>query len=781
MRLVLIALGWCTGIVVSSRAPNMNPALWLVLAAALTVIVWLTRHDRLYRTINLALLAFALGALRVALIDTSSPIAAYNNTGGLTIEGVIEAEPDERDDRIQFRLRAEMLVIGGRREPITGAVLVRAPQTDDLRYGDRVAATGLLITPAEFDTFSYADYLARSGIYSIMTNATVRIIEPASSSLPGMTIELRQQAQARIAAAIPEPAAGLLTGILLGDERWMSPELTDDFSAVGASHIIAISGFNMAIIAGVLTGSLKRITTQSGLIALIGVAVLAFYTLLVGASPAVVRAAVMSSLLVIGEALRRNAYVPASLGFAALIMSALNPNVLFDIGFQLSFLATIGLALFADPLSRRFDALLFRSFPAAIARTLSAWLTEPLIVTLAVQITTLPLIMAVFGRLSLVFLPVNLLIIPVQAALMILGLAGVIIAFLLPALGQLVLWLTLILLTWTIGVVRFFADLPFAQADFSIGERVIVIYFVVLSGWVIMNATQPEWWIRAVRLIRSRAALSAVTVSGLGIALLMGAMVSSRPDGRLHVWFLDLGHSNAVLAQTPGGAHILIDGGRFPSRLLTAVGDRLPFYDRRIEVLVITQPDEFDTSALTALLDRYDAGVILTNGQDNLGAAYQELSAAAARFPVQIVQAGYTVDFSDGTQLEVLHPPSRPQLEDSLDDHAVVLRLSYGNVSFLLTSDLSQTGQIALLDNGLWPTATVMQLPQHATARSLNEEFLRAAQPLALVVQIDPANRRGDPNPDVLALLGAAPLFRTDQQDGPVYFWTDGDRLFADP
>jgi competence protein ComEC len=462
-------------------------------------------------------------------------------------------------------------------------------------------------------------------------------------------------------------------------------------------------------------------------------------------------------------------------------MSALNPNVLFDIGFQLSFLATIGLALFADPLSRRFDALLFRSLPAPMARTLSAWLTEPLIVTLAVQITTLPLIMAVFGRLSLVFLPVNLLIIPVQAALMILGLAGVIIAFLLPILGQLVLWLTLILLMWTIGVVRFFADLPFAQADFSIGERVIVIYFVVLSGWVIMNATQPEWWIRWVRLIRSRAALSAVTVSGLGIALLMGAMVFSRPDGRLHVWFLDLGHSNAVLAQTPGGAHILIDGGRFPSRLLTAVGDRLPFYDRRIEVLVITQPDEFDTSALTALLDRYDAGVILTNGQDNLGAAYQELSAAAARFPVQIVQAGYTLDFSDGTRLEVLHPPSRPRLEDSLDDHAVVLRLTYGDVSFLLTSDLSQAGQIALLDNGVWPAATVMQLPQHATARSLNEEFLRAAQPLALVVQIDPANRRGDPNPDVLALVAELPLFRTDQQDGPVYFWTDGDRLFAKP
>jgi competence protein ComEC len=229
-----------------------------------------------------------------------------------------------------------------------------------------------------------------------------------------------------------------------------------------------------------------------------------------------------------------------------------------------------------------------------------------------------------------------------------------------------------------------------------------------------------------------------------------------------------------VFAQTPCGAHYLIDGGSFPSRLVTALGDRMPFNDREIEIVAISQPDEANFRALTAVLGRYTAGVILTNGQPNLGDAWIELQEAIGTTEQIAVRAGYRLESDDGVKLEVLHPQTPPALDDNLDDGTLVLRLSFGDLSFLLTSDLSREGQQTLLEDGLLPVAAVLQLPQGGAG--LDETFLSAVQPQVIVLQNESANRRG--NADTLALLGTTPLFRTDQ-GGTIHLWTDGRSLWA--
>jgi competence protein ComEC len=260
--------------------------------------------------------------------------------------------------------------------------------------------------------------------------------------------------------------------------------------------------------------------------------------------------------------------------------------------------------------------------------------------------------------------------------------------------------------------------------------------------------------------------------------VLIAAVYFSRPDGKLHVWFLDVGHSNAVLLQTPRGAQILVDGGRFPSRLLTSIGDRLPFTDRTLEVLFITQPDDFEISALPAVLARYEVGLALWNGQPNGSPTFAELQAALANTQTLAVRAGYTLNFDDGVRIEVLHPSLQPELGASLDDNALLLRVSYQEIAFLLTSDLSRNVQDALLVNGEVSLATVLQLPQHATARSLSAEFLAVVQPSAVVIQSASDNRRGDPDADVLTLVEHLPVLRTDR-GGAIHLWTDGAHLWA--
>jgi competence protein ComEC len=778
MRLVYLTIGWVFGLLLAASFSALIPLFWLGLLGVAVLIAGYGRSSR-WPWFFFAFVALAFAGFRYQLLPQTSALALYNDIGSATIEGLVVAEPDIRDDRILIRLEAERIIFGAEEHETSGLILVTAPRSLELAYGDRLLVTGRIAIPAEYDTFSYADYLAQQGVFSLMTNASVEIVAQGEGNFFYQNLlGFKAKLQGIIARNLPEPEAALLTGILLGNERGIDKDLADAFTRVGAAHIIAISGFNMALISSVVQKFFGRFIKREWLAVMLGVFVLALYTLLVGANTAVVRAAIMSSMLVIAPLFKRKTYVPASLCFVALLLSLQNPFVLWDISFQLSFFAVLGLALFAEPFQTRFYRLLNALFPRRFVPAIAAVTNEPIVLSLAALSLTLPLTILYFQRFSLVMLLVNLLILPVQAWLLILGGLALMLALVFPPLAQILFWLDMLLLMWTIAIVRLFGALPYADTNFTLDYRLIWFSIACIIGGAIVNATKPLWARRVVITLRRQPIFNALLFSGLGIISLMLLIYLSRPDGKLHLWWIDVGHSNAVLIQSPGGTQILVDGGHFPSRLLTALGDRMPFYDRRIELVIISQPDEWDSSALTAVLNRYESPLILTNGQPNQSDSYQLLENAMSASQVLVVRAGYEIRFSDGTILEILHPQSEPALNEAMNDHSLVIRLRYGERSFLLSSDISPEGQAAMLEAGFWPLAEMMQLPQHGAARSLDDEFLLAVQPQAIVLQADRANRRGEPSEDSLAAVGNLPLFRTDE-DGTLHFWTDGKSLWA--
>lgn len=771
MRLVYAAAAWALGIATAAFLPDIRVYIFLALGATLLLMV---PRRRAYTALALI---FALGGLRYCLYPHTSDLARYNNTGGLTIEGIVVDAPDVRDTRVQIRVDVDSVNIGKAAYYTDGLALVYAPRELDVRYGDRIRAGGLLSRPAVYDLFSYGDYLARGGIYSVMPNAGVEVLSRGHGSpIRAGLIAANQGAEEIIARGLPEPYAALLTGILLGNDRGLSPEIQDAFSATGAAHIVAISGFNMAVVSGVIMALLNRITPRKGLAAVAALSVIGIYTIFVGANAAVVRAALMSGLVIVGGALRRNTYAPASLAFAALILTAANPTTLWDVSFQLSFCATLGLVLVTDPLQKRFDRLLMRLLPERAALTTGQFLGEPLIVTLASLSLTLPLIVLYFGRMSLVVIPVNLLIVPVQSYILFIGAAAVFASLIVPAVGQALFWLVMLLLGWTVGVVTWFAGLSFSQVEVGADPRWITLFYMGVLGAMMLQGANPEKWRGLVRFIRQRAVILGVSALILGAGALGASAWAARPDGKLHVYFLDEGHSNAVFIQTPDGAHMLIDGGRYPSRLLQDLGARMPFYDREIEYLFVTQPNFYNYGALPEVLERYHAATVWTNGHDNLNVAYRTLQEAMQRGTVHEAVAGDSLETPDGVRVEVLHPQIKPELDDRWGDVALVLRVTYGDISFLLTSDLNGGGQDDMLEAGVDLRADVLQIPMHGTHFSLNPPFYEAVGAHTLALQCDPANLRGDPHPDTLALFGQTPLYRTDEM-GTLHFWTDGQTL----
>ncbi len=775
MRLIILVCAWVLGISIARSLPIVESTFWIAALLACSVAGLLLRRRLPWRLL-VSLVAFSAGAARQSLLPGASDVAQYNGFSG-TITGIVVAEPALREDRIQLPVASETIFVNSATFKTSGLVLVEADGGAAVHYGDRIRATGRLDVPATWDTFSYADYLARHGVFTIMRHAAVDLIDSGhGSALAAALLSLKELVRDSIASALPEPQAGLLTGILLGDESGIAPELEEAFASVGASHVVAISGFNMVIVSGIVLRVFSGLFRgHKTVVTLNALSVIAVYTLLVGASPGVLRAALMSGLLVIGNQLNRKTFVPASLAFAALLLSFFDPNILLDIGFQLSFLAVLGLSLFADPLSSRFRRLLERFLPPPSANALHSFLNEPLIVSIAAQITTLPLVILYFGRLSLVALPVNFLIVPVQSAVLLLGMAAAVAYTFVPVVGMLIFWAELVFISWTISVVRAFAQLSFADIPVALDGRLIQAYYMLLIGGAMLRAARPSLLLRLHAIAKRHSVILSTCAAAAVTLILMGAMFLSRADGHLHVWLLDLGHSNAVLAQTPGGAHILVDGGRFPARLLTAIGDRLPFHDRHIEVLVITHPDAWDVAALNSLLDRYTVGAALYHGQATLDEDVVQILARLhhAGTPLAQARAGYTVDFSDGATIEVLHPQAQPRITDKLNDHVLALRLRYGDASFLLTSDLSVEGQRELLASSVVEHATVLQIPQHGTARALDDDFLAEVKPQIALLQSDIANRRGDPDPDTLAKLKALDLLRTDEL-GTIHLRTDG-------
>ncbi len=773
MRLVLLALGWSVGIALAASLPP-TPSLWPILFAAslvLALVLW-----RKLRWPALALVALALGGLRFNGAVLNETLSAYNDLGGLTIEGVIDEAPQLSDSSLQLRISVETVERGGERLPVTGRAIVRAPVDTDVRAGDRVRATGLLGAARLIGDLDYGEYLARSGISSLMRDASVEVIgHDESDGLRAALDNLRAALTAAISDGLPQPQSGLLIAILLGDESGITPATANAFAVTGTAHLVAISGFNMLVVSTAVQTILLRMRAPRKWAALVSVGVIVLYTLLVGASPAVLRAALMSSLLVIGQSLRRRTFIASSLAFAVLIITALNPAALWDVGFQLSFVAALGIAMLSGPIAHAADTAAQRWLPTPLRTPAQRYISPPLGTTLAAQLAVMPLIALVFGRISLISPLVNLLVGPVQPALLLTG-AGAALLALLPFIPPVVFLPAFVFLSYTLTTVEAFARLPWAEVAFYPGAGAVALFYVFFIAGGILMAARPPWLLRFGHAVKSRSVAAAALVAAALLLVLIGARAADWSDNQLHIWFLDMDGENAVLIRTPDGANMLIDGGGHPARLLADIGSRLPFDDRTIELWALTQPSVARVRSAGRLLDEYQVSQILINGQAIVDPALRDVLGRAGE--ITPLQAGQSVSFSDGMRIDVLHPGAAPADTAALADEALVLRLSYGDVSVLLTGDLSASGQQQMIDNGFGLPASVLQIPSGGAEKSLDPALVSAAQPQAVVIQ----SRRDDPNepaPRTLQQLADASVFQTGA-GGAVHLWTDGQRLWIE-
>jgi competence protein ComEC len=677
-------------------------------------------------------------------------------------------------------------------QPPEPAVTVYAwlPRYPQIVPQDVITFDGRLQAPPEEGDF--ADYLARSGIEYTSKSRSLTLVGSDGSPLAALE-GVRRAANDLIDRVLPEPQAGLATAMAIGLRDVVARDVSDDFRTSGLSHVVAISGWHIAMLGAVvaaLLGGLPR-RPRSVLVVL----AIAAYAVLAGAAPSILRAALMATAVIVARESGRRGQAKAALALTCLALLVLDPATIGDVGFQLSAVATAGLLAWATPLHE----WLVKHLPNATP----GWLVEALGVSLAAQAATLPLILLEFGRLSVVAPLANLLIAPLVAPAMLMTAiclaAGATLALGVPALVVAPVSLVSALLVGAmIWIAHVCASLPLALVDLPpplnlAGAAVsasTIAAFVIRSKRrrvtpdeprTATNSDRPRLGLRRSHIVALAAAIALV--------LLLAVVALARPDGRLHVTMLDIGQGDSILLEGPSGGRMLIDTGPDPDLELKRLDERIPAWDRRIDVVVLTHPHEDHVAGLALLLERYSVGTVVESGMVGRGpgdAAYRRVLAEQGRQTVTVA-AGDTLSL-DGIPLDVDWPlpgtvPSRASDDGKqVNDESVVLELHYGTRTMLFTGDMEEEIDPQLLARGLTdrlhPPIDVLKVAHHGSGTATTNALLDALQPRIALISVGAKNNYGHPAPSTLERLSdhGAEIYRTDL-DGSIEITADGSDL----
>ena len=604
----------------------MSPlAPWLLLAAgAAAAVAIASRHLALLAA--LAFVVFLIGAGRAALAITPALPPGLEGQH-VTVSGAVDDDPVERKANRRLIVRVDQ--ISASEAHLSGSLRIQATVygMTPVHYGDLVLLTGEIQSPPRFDQFDYRAHLAEQGIAAVMPTARlVRVVSHPGDPLHTYLFALRHGVIDAIDRALPEPQAALVLGVVFGYRAALPASLQQHMIASGLIHIVVISGLKVSLLARIIHGALGRWLPRAS--PLIAVGAMAGYALVAGASAAALRAAAMGALVVIAGRLRRDSHIVVSLALTAAVMLGLKPDLARDVSFQLSFAGTIGIATMTDGIASRL-------------RRMPALLRDPFAATVAAEAATWPLMLANFHQLSLVAPAANALVLPLLPAVMITGGAGALLGIPLALIGWPVLQAAGLIASWFRIVIDSLGSAPMAAIAMPYFPPRWLAAAVILNGGALAGIKLRQFfWQRKVW-------------AALGIAgLIAVVLLLLRPDGRLHIYALDVGTGSAVLIRTANGHQILIDAGPDADRFAQAMGRALPPTARDIDVWLITGGRRENLGAAGAVLNRFSIGAIVIADPDPWSVTLRMLVQQAQGAGVQVEQVNGRIEL-DGVSLNV--------------------------------------------------------------------------------------------------------------------------------
>lgn len=783
------------------------PVLWLWLAVLFSLIgsIITTRHRTHFVCYGLLHLAvFAGGMLRLETAS-HSPVPAHFYNQPISFSGTTAYQPERGEAWDACYATGELQLLSDPAQQVSAKFLVRFQSLVPLRYGKEITLTGVLQQPQDKRNpggFDYRAYLARQDVVGIIDAKGFLRIGAQGGFPPLRWIEGLRIRTERVIDDIytndetvePSLHAQLLKGILLGKRSDLPTETLDLFRNSGTFHVLAVSGLHVGLIAMFCYFGFSLFRLPQKALCVLTITAVLIYACLIGFRPSVFRASLMAILFLFATLIDRDADLFNLLAFAALVLLLLNPQQLWDVGFQLSFVAVASIVYFVPkmeaPLRRLWQGEADSSSHTILTRFRNAsvkWLVLSYLVTLAAQIGTTPLIAYYFFRTY----PLGILAGPFAVGLV-----------------------SLIVAVGMVSVCIGFIWLPFAKLLAFLNYAIISIFLALIGmfgqTWGVVKLTPPTFGVFVFyiacflgvahwRYVYKRWKFASLI--GLSVIAIWVWDVAFHEKGRLlEVVTLDVGQGDATFVRFPDKRTMLIDGGvrrsyyneKKQRRVDYDVGERVlePYFDfhgiRKLDMVVLTHPDIDHGGGLGYILENFEVGRVIGISEMQLDSqTHRQLHAIvkAKDIPYSFPYAG-KIDLTPIVTLNLLHPidaASTDLFDQDKNDDSLVIKLTYNEVDILFTGDIGKKAESRLIASGQDLRSEILKVPHHGSSTSSSAPFIDAVQPRYAIYSLGQSSQYQFPNSDVVARYQARGCVqvRTDQS-GAITLLTDGKRCWIE-
>ena len=810
---VKILIPYLAGIILADRFDLSLIRLWIFSALLMISLLVLYKKRRLAASSALLVLSFLfIGFIQyeVAMIPPRGIDQVLYQQ--VKVRGTVTKSQKSRSRGSSLIVRGQTSLISDPSISMTGDISIRSwDEVFPQKYGDVIEVEGKLSRPRlprNPGGLDYRKYLMRQGVFATMTSSElpdVQTIGTGGNAFLKWTKELRWKIEEIIDETMPSPkSASILKGITLGAREELPEETYKAFLKTGTSHILAVSGLHIGIIAGwaffLCNWITKRLRLKNRSIAYLTIIPLVItYACMVGFRTSVVRASILVILAVLAAVMNRDRGASTViehaeddeehvidllnlLAIAALCILIYRPGAFWDVGFQLSF-GCVASILYLMPHWARWIGRIKRDkwYRRVLRRILQA-----VTVSLSAQIGATLIIAYSFKRISLVGVFVNPVVIPLVAFI-------VPVAFLMYLVGLIYLPLTVVfaqanhLLIYVLDlIVSYFAGFPWSQISLSLLSS---FWHVILGAAIIAFVANLLSFIERRRRLGEMQLLSGrrrLVIASLGLAAFSVWALALSYDGHvLKVTYLDVGAGDSAFVELPNGKNILIDGGAYSYNY--NIGERViyPFLQHKgvgkIDLMVSTHPHNDHAGGLTYTVDNLRVGKAITGSYGLTTPTFEQLRDRLDRKGIEYRDAQVGSLIRDGEiHVEVMAPQVLRTSGDEniqMNENSVVIRVTYKDVSFLFVGDIQARSERLLVNSGRDIKAAVLKIPHHGSRTSSGWEFLRTVQPFIGVVSADWRNMRRSASRFILGRyrwLGIK-TYRTDRQ-GAIMIITDGRR-----
>ncbi|MFB0527264.1 MAG: DNA internalization-related competence protein ComEC/Rec2 [bacterium] len=723
--LILTVIGYILGILLGNFFIGAKYFWFLIISLFLFVLASIFYFILQRNPGSIALVSFFLAFLSLGIArhlkarllppDEISRYISFPTPKRTHLTGVVISIPNRSSEKTDFVLGCEKITANGREIEVTGKtqVFLYTSGAIQINYGDRLNISGRLSSPsasANPGLFDYRKYLSYRNVHSLFSVYRSEDIERLGKARIGIfrsvISKIRKRIDSIIKSNLPQLESSILAGVMLGERGGLPKEIQGIFADAGVLHTLAVSGLHVGLVLFIFYAFFRVMGIPKRTTYFLTIMVVILYAQVTGGRPSAIRASIMATCGLVAILLERDRHLYNSLALAALIILLLNPFTLFDVGFQLSFIATLGI-LYLTPHFLGY-------FPFSRPHRLTTYILTSLAVSAGALVGVYPIIAFYFNKISLIALISNILVVPQVALIIALGFASSILGLFSLGLAQVINTMNRLFIIVLFRCIGFFASLPFSF------KYVVSPSLIFLLAYYLFFAFLPK--IESSRFARRFLLFFPI--------IFLFAIIGRKliPSDKLSITFLDVGQGDAIHVRLPDRRDILIDGGGTIGKFDIGEKVLVPYLLKdgvsKIDTIFLTHPHYNHIGGLIPILKKFKVKRVYYNGQNYNDDLVQEFFQIIRkkRIPLKYIAYGGRVKY-DGMTLHILNPRI---IRENIDCNSLVMKLSYGDFGILFTGDIDYEVQEELNKEEI--ESHILQIPNHGKGL-ISPKFLYKVAP----------------------------------------------------